>query len=119
MLAAADQGEKRTRLGRNETVLAFLAAAAMLAFASAGFQSAQWVRERFQQSDEASALSEEASSLAAAADRQEERDVLLYLEWRLALAGGSDDIAGGIYDLFRPDFREYLEARDAELAREQ
>ncbi len=96
---------------RSDTILAVIAAAGMLALAWAGFQSAQWVRERFQRSDESTALSEEAAVLSAEADRLEERDVLLYLEWRLALAGAADETAAGIYDLFRPEFRAYLEER--------
>ncbi len=94
---------------RSDTILAVLAAASMLALAWAGFQSAQWVRERFQRSDESTALSEEAAVLSAEADRLEERDVLLYLEWHLSLADGTDDVAAGIYDLFREEFRAYLE----------
>lgn len=102
----------RTSQDRSELMLALLAGVAMVAFAWAGFQSSQWVRERFLRSDDAAALSEEALELAAEADRAEERDTLLYVEWRLAIEEGDQEVADRVFDLFRDDFQGYLEAAD-------
>lgn len=93
---------------RSDMALAVLAAAAMVAFAWSGFQSAEWVRERFLRSDDAASLSEESLELSAEADRIEEKDAMLYVEWRVALDGGDLDTAAVIFDLFRPELQAYV-----------
>ena len=50
---------------RSDAALAILASLSMLAFAWSGFQSAEWVRERFLRSDDAAAASEQSLKLAA------------------------------------------------------
>jgi hypothetical protein len=101
-----DHEERRTR--RTDTILAVTAALAMVAFAWAGFQSAEWVRARFLRSDEAATLGESALELSAGADRLEERDTLLYVEWRLALESADDETADVIFGLIRPPLQKYL-----------
>ena len=105
----SDDEAAAARQDRHELVQAFIAGTAMLAFAWAGFQSALWVRERFLLSDEAASLSEQAFELSSEADRSEERDALLYVEWQLALDRGEEDVARGIFGLFRDPFQDYLE----------
>lgn len=110
-LVPTDDESRSDRIAtrRSDTMLAVVAAVATLAFAWTGFQSAQWVRERFSRSDEAAALSEQALELAAEADRIQERDEILYLEWRLALAAQDDETAEVIFGLFRPPVQAYLD----------
>lgn len=93
---------------RSETALALLAAATTIAFAWSGFQSAEWVRERFLRSDDAAAFSEESAELSAEADRLQERDTILYVEWRVALDAGDQKTADVIFELFRPELQSYL-----------
>lgn len=95
--------------GRSDTALALLAAVATMAFAWSGFQSAEWVRERFLASDEAASLSEQSLEVSAEADRLEERDSAFYIEWRLALQAGDLKTAEVIYDLFRENLQLYIE----------
>lgn len=103
-----DAPDRASVLRRSDTVLALLAAAATIAFAWSGFQSAEWVRERFLRSDDAAALSEDAAELSAEADRLEERDTILYAEWRVALDTGDQKTADVIFKLFRPELKSYL-----------
>jgi hypothetical protein len=93
---------------RSDTALAILASLSMLAFAWSGFQSSEWVRERFQRSDDAAAASEQSLELAAEADRLEERDTLLFIEWLVALDSGEPATADIIFDLFRPPVQEFV-----------
>lgn len=109
MLADTDDARERASR-RSDTALAVRAAAAMIAFAWSGFQSAEWVRERFLRSDSAASLSEQALELSAEADRLQEQDIVLYLEWRVALDGGDTATAEVIFGLFRPPLQSYLAA---------
>jgi len=102
---------KRTRV---DTALAVVAAVAMLAFAWSGFQGAQWVRERFQFSDDAAAASEQALELAAEADRLEARDTLLFIEWLVAVDSGDQATADIVFGLFRPEVRTWVLTADLE-----
>jgi hypothetical protein len=105
-----DAPDRASALRRSDTVLAVLAAVATIAFAWSGFQSAEWVRERFLRSDDAAALSEDAAELSAEADRLEERDTILYAEWRVALDTGDQKTADVIFKLLRPELKSYLSA---------
>ena len=94
----------------NDAFLAIIAAAATLCFAWAGYQSAEWVRERFLLSDESAALSEQALEISAEADRLEERDTVLYVEWLIALDAGEEKAAATIFSVFRPEAQAYFNA---------
>lgn len=85
-----------------------VAAVAMIAFAWSGFQSAEWVRERFLRSDLAASLSEDALEISAEADRLEERDVILYVEWLVARDTGALETAEDVFLLFRPEMQQQL-----------
>ena len=100
--------ENETSRRRSDAALAILASLSMLAFAWAGFQSAEWVRERFLRSDDASAASQQALELAAEADRLEERDTILFVEWLVAVDAGKEETADIVFNLFRPPVQEYI-----------
>jgi hypothetical protein len=108
MLPIADSDLESARTRRSDTLLALLAAVATLAFAWSGFQSAEWVRERFQRSDAAAAMSEDALKISAEADRLEERDTILFVEWLLALDSTDVATAEVVFELFRPQIQDYL-----------
>ncbi|MDX2379509.1 MAG: hypothetical protein QNM02_07095 [Acidimicrobiia bacterium] len=99
---AEDARVEAARTRRSESVLALIAAVATLAYAWSGYQSAEWVRERFHRSDSAAALSEDALKISAEADRLEERDTILFVEWIVALEATDDATAKVVFDLFRP-----------------
>ena len=105
--------ENETSRRRSDAALAILASLSMLAFAWSGFQSAEWVRERFLRSDDASAASQQALELAAEADRLEERDTILFVEWLVAVDAGKEETADIVFNLFRPPIQEYI--NNAEL----
>lgn len=96
----------REPLGRHdrlvELALATIVVVSTLAFAWAGFQGSQWVRERFLLSDEASALGEDAAELTAEAARLEELDVSLILQWLAAIDSDEPETAALTYALMRP-----------------
>jgi hypothetical protein len=46
-MVPTDDDRERSRTRRSDSILALLAALATLGFAWSGFESAQWVRERF------------------------------------------------------------------------
>ena len=100
--------ENETSRRRSDAALAILASLSMLAFAWSGFQSAEWVRERFLRSDDASAASQQALELAAEADRLEERDTILFVEWLVAVDAGKQETADIVFNLFRPPVQEYI-----------
>jgi hypothetical protein len=107
-----DPGEARlTR--RTDLLLAVLAAIAAVGFAWTGYQSASWVRERFAISDSASSARERALGLSGEADRMEERDTLLYAEWLAALDSGDAKTANRLFELFRPEIKDYVEQTGA------
>lgn len=116
MPATEDPDHEESRTRRTDTILAVTAALAMVAFAWVGFQSAEWVRARFLRSDEAATLSESALELSAEADRLEERDTLLYVEWRLALESADDETADVIFGLIRPPLQTYLREAPVDAA---
>lgn len=93
---------------RNDALLAIIAATATICFAWSGYQSAEWVRERFLLSDESAALSEQALEVSAEADRLEERDAILYVEWLIAVDAGDEDTAATIFSVFRPEAQAYF-----------
>ena len=105
--------DQRTRV---DTVLAIVAAVAMLAFAWSGFQGAQWVRERFQFSDDAAAASEQALELAAEADRLQDRDTVLFIEWLVAADSGDQETADIVFGLFRPEVKSWVLSVDLDEA---
>jgi hypothetical protein len=94
--------------GRREGLMTAFAAIAMIAFAWSGFQSAEWVRERFLRSDLAASLSEDALEQSAEADRLEERDIILYVEWLVAVDTEAFETAEDVFLLFRPDVQQQL-----------
>jgi hypothetical protein len=94
--------------GRREGLMTAFAAIAMIAFAWSGFQSAEWVRERFLRSDLAAVLSEDALEISAEADRLEERDLILYVEWLVAVDTEAFETAEDVFSLFRPDVQQQL-----------
>lgn len=105
-----DVRSARLNGGRRGGLMLVLASTAMIAFAWSGFQSAEWVRERFLRSDVASTLSEDALEIAADADRMEERDIMLYVEWFVALDNGAIETAEDVFSFFRPQVqRQVLE----------
>ena len=108
VMPSADSDLESARTRRSDTLLALLAALATLAFAWSGFQSAEWVRERFQRSDTAAAMSEDALKISAEADRLEERDRILFVEWLLALDAADAATAEVVFELFRPQIQNYL-----------
>ena len=83
--------------GRRDGLMMALAAIAMIAFAWSGFQSAEWVRVRFLRSDVAASLSEDALEISAEADRLEERDIILYVEWLVALDTDAFETAEDVF----------------------
>lgn len=85
---------------RGDTMLALIAAVSMLAFAWAGFQSPEWIRERFLLSDRAAVASERSLKLAAEADHLEERYTNLFVEWLIAIDAGNPQTADIVFDLF-------------------
>jgi hypothetical protein len=93
---------------RRGGLMVALASIAMIAFAWSGFQSAEWVRERFLRSDVAATLSEDALEISAEADRHEERDVILYVEWFVALDNESPETAEDVFSFFRPQVQRQL-----------
>jgi hypothetical protein len=99
---------------RTDFLLAVLAAIAAIGFAWTGYQSASWVRERFDIADSASHANEQAIGLSSEADRIEERDTLLYAEWLAALESGDNEIADRVFELFRPEVREYVDRAGAD-----
>ena len=99
---------------RGDTVLALIAAVSMLAFAWAGFQSAEWIRERFLLSDRAAVASEQSLKLAAEADRFEERDTNLFVEWLIANDAGNPQTAEIVFDLFRSPLKEFVRTVDVD-----
>ena len=102
-----DKGEAaRTR--RSDSILALIAAIATLAFAWSGYQSAEWVRERFQRSDEAASPSEDAIRIATEAGQLEARDTILFVEWLITLDADDPETARTVFQLFRPQVQEYL-----------
>jgi hypothetical protein len=94
--------------GRRDGLVMALAAVAMIAFAWSGFQSAEWVRVRFLRSDVAASLSEDALEISAEADRLEERDIILYVEWLVALDTDAFETAEDVFLLFRPQVQQQL-----------
>lgn len=112
MLPIVDDSADVDARGRSDAALAVIAAVSTLAFAWAGFQSAEWVRERFLLSDESAAASEQALELAAEADRLEERDTILFVEWLVALDSGQTETAAIVFNLFRPPVQEFVRTID-------
>ena len=97
---------------RSDAILAVIAAVSTLAFAWAGFQSGEWLRERFLLSDQSAAASEQALELSAEADRLEERDTILFVEWLIAVDTGQDDSAAIVFDLFREPVQDFVNSVD-------
>ena len=87
-----------------------LVALASLALAWAGFQGAEWARERVEASDEADALGEEADQLTAQAERLEQQETVLYAQWLAARETGAQETADRIFALFGPDLQRYVDA---------
>jgi hypothetical protein len=85
-----------------------MAALATIAFAWSGYESAEWVRERFQHSDDIASLSEDALKLAAEADRLEERDTILFVEWLIAVDSGDRATVEAVFKLLRPPVQNYI-----------
>jgi hypothetical protein len=96
------------RGGRREGLMTAFAAVAMIAFAWSGFQSSEWVRARFLRSDVASVLSEDALEISAEADRLEERDIILYVEWLVAVDTEAFETAEDVFLLFRPEVQQHV-----------
>jgi hypothetical protein len=94
--------------GRREGLMTAFAAVAMIAFAWSGFQSSEWVRARFLRSDVAAVLSEDALEISAEADRLEERDIILYVEWLVAVDAGAFETAEDVFLLFRPEVQQQV-----------
>jgi hypothetical protein len=103
-----EDNAQQARTRRSDSMLALLAALATLAFAWSGYQSAEWVRDRFHHSDDAASLSEQAVKVSAEADRLEERDTILFVEWLIALDAGQPETAHTVFQLFRPQLQSYL-----------
>jgi len=112
-MSETDGAEERDSPHWVELALATMAAVSMLAFAWSGFQSAEWVRERFAMSDASAALSESSLEIAAEADRLEERDTIMYIEWLVASNAGDDESAETIFELFRPELQSHFGMDDA------
>jgi hypothetical protein len=85
-----------------------LVALASLALAWAGFQGAEWARERVETSDEADALGEEADQLTAQAERLEQQETVLYVQWLVEMKRGAQETADRVFALFRPDLKSYV-----------
>jgi hypothetical protein len=85
-----------------------MARLATIAFAWSGYESAEWVRERFQHSDDIASLSEDALKLAAEADRLEERDTILFVEWLIAVDSGDRATVEAVFKLLRPPVQNYI-----------
>jgi hypothetical protein len=98
--------------GRREGLMTAFAAIAMIAFAWSGFQSAEWVRARFLRSDLAAVLSEDALEMSAEADRLEQRDIVLYVEWLVAVDTDASETAEEVFLLFRPEVQQQLRDTD-------
>lgn len=114
MLPLLEPVDNTAARGRTDAALALIAALSTLAFAWSGFQSAEWVRERFLLSDEAAAASEQSLELAAESDRLEERDTILFVEWLVALDSGQPQTADIVFDLFRPPLKEFVRTVDVD-----
>ena len=107
----ADQAAdaRLARLARRaDFVLAVLAGLATVGFAWTGYQSASWIRERFEMSDLAARASVEAVAATTEADRTLDRDTLLYAQWLAAIQSGDPETAEALYNLFGEDLQELL-----------
>jgi hypothetical protein len=108
VLPIAERSGNISTRSRGDVALALIAAISTLAFAWSGFQSTEWVRDRFLLSDQAAAASQQSLELAAEADRLEERDTILFVEWLVAIDTGNPETAAIVFDLFRPPLQEFV-----------
>lgn len=83
-------------------------AVASLALAWSGFQGSEWGRERLEGSDEAAALQEDSAQLTAQAERLEQQDIVLYVQWLGAVEAGDAETADRLFSLFRPELQDYV-----------
>jgi len=93
---------------------ALLIAIASLALAWAGFQGSEWSRVRLDGSDQVEALREESAQLQAAADRLEQQDTVLYVQWLSAVEAADQATAERLFELFRPELQNYVQAAPAD-----
>lgn len=105
-VGAPDNPLDRERTATRSHVV--LVALASLALAWAGFQASEWTRERLDASDESAALREESNQLNARADRLEQQDTMLYVQYLLAAEAGRQEEAAELFDLLRPELQAYV-----------
>lgn len=103
--APSDPLADERRATRSHVVLVALAS---LALAWAGFQASEWARERLDASDESAALREESNQLSARADRLEQQDTVLYVQYVLAVEAGQQEESAELFDLLRPELQAYV-----------
>jgi hypothetical protein len=63
-------------------------------------------------SDLAAVLSEDALEMSAEADRLEQRDIVLYVEWLVAVDTDASETAEEVFLLFRPEVQQQLRDTD-------
>ena len=107
-VGAPDNPLDRERTATRSHVV--LVALASLALAWAGFQASEWTRERLDASDESAALREESNQLNARADRLEQQDTMLYVQYLLAAEAGRQEEAAELFDLLRPELQAYVQS---------
>jgi hypothetical protein len=61
-------------------------------------------------SDESAALREEANQLSARADRLEQQDTVLYVQYVLAVESGRQEEANELFNLLRPELQVYVQS---------
>lgn len=101
--------KRRTRR-RAEISAGILLAFATVLAAWAGFQNAQWVRERFDVSDQSTSVASDASELRISADLDEQWDQSIFASWASALIDGREVEAIAYESLFRDAARPLLDS---------